>query len=57
MKAACYCMSCGGQFGVDITPEADHECELADLVQWCGDCGAELNDHETCDNDHDEETE
>lgn len=48
MAANDYCATCG-----DCIDGADHVCPCADAEpQWCHDCGAELMDTGSCDNEH-----
>lgn len=53
-----YCITCGGTYGDDIATELEHNCVNGNNVeQWCGHCGAELNDNGSCDEPHDEDEE
>jgi hypothetical protein len=55
--AYAYCVTCGGRYGFEIPPASEHVCPGGedDDPQWCGWCGAELNDNGSCDNDHEED--
>lgn len=51
-----YCGTCGGHYGHDLKAEAEHVCpNSGDEPEWCHDCGAELMETGSCDNDHSED--
>jgi hypothetical protein len=57
ISKALYCGTCGGRYGEEINKEEDHDCPgnlpgNDDDPGWCEQCGAELMETGSCDNDH-----